>query len=111
MRGMAGLSNGLGAILAPEPAALISTDETYAYHGKHRLPPETSAMPDILRPLGILAGLAGLTLCLIAGGIRLAGSHWWVGFETVTLLQIGIGGMVLGCFCLLIHLSEPVRRP
>ncbi len=67
-------------------------------------------MPDILRPLGTLAGLAGLSLCLIAGGIRLAGSHWLMGFEIVTLLQIGIGGMVLGCFSLLVHLTHPTRR-
>jgi hypothetical protein len=34
-----------------------------------------------------------------------------MGFEIVTLLQIGIGGMVLGCFCLLLVLTAPPGRP
>lgn len=58
-----------------------------------------------LLPLGRLAGALGLALCVVAGLARLAGMHWFVGFEIVTILQIGIGGMVLGCFCLLLVLT------
>lgn len=59
--------------------------------------------------LGRLAGFIGLILCLVAGFARLAGWHWFGSFEIVTLLQIGIGGMVFGCFCLLLALTG--RRP
>lgn len=65
-------------------------------------------MPNMLRSFGTLAGIAGLLVCLLAGALRLGGQHWIMGFEIVTLLQIGIGGMVLGCFCLL--LAQDGRR-
>ncbi len=52
-----------------------------------------------------------LLTCLFAGLARLTGIHWLMGFEIVTLLQIGIGGMVLGCFCLLLVLTAPPGRP
>ncbi len=68
-------------------------------------------MPDTLRSLGTLAGIAGLLLCLFAGALRLGGQHWLMGFEIVTLLQIGIGGMVLGCFCLLLVLTGRASPP
>lgn len=51
-------------------------------------------MPNTLRTLGTLAGVVGLLTCLFAGLARLTGIHWLMGFEIVTLLQIGIGGMV-----------------
>ena len=51
--------------------------------------------------LGRSAGIVGLTLCLGSGVARLTGQHWLGDFETSTVLAIGIGGMVLGCFCLL----------
>ncbi|MBK7646857.1 MAG: hypothetical protein IPJ12_06785 [Betaproteobacteria bacterium] len=56
--------------------------------------------------LGRSSGLLGLALCLISGITRLAGVHWLAGFETLTILQAGIGGMVLGCFCLLLVLTQ-----
>jgi hypothetical protein len=68
-------------------------------------------MPNTLRTLGTLAGVVGLLTCLFAGLARLTGIHWLMGFEIVTLLQIGIGGMVLGCFCLLLVLTAPSGRP
>ena len=68
-------------------------------------------MPNTLRTLGTLAGVVGLLTCLLAGLARLTGIHWLMGFEIVTLLQIGIGGMVLGCFCLLLALTAPPGRP
>lgn len=63
-----------------------------------------------LLPLGRLAGALGFVLCLAAGLARLAGMHWFAGFEIVTVLQIGIGGMVLGCFCLLLVLTCPAAK-
>ena len=63
-----------------------------------------------LLPLGRLAGFIGFILCLVAGLARLAGTHWFAGFEIVTLLQIGIGGMVFGCFCLLVVLTGADRQ-
>jgi hypothetical protein len=68
-------------------------------------------MPNTLRQIGILAGIIGLLTCLFAGIARLTGVHWLMGFEIITLLQIGIGGMVLGCFCLLLALTAPGNRP
>ncbi len=59
-----------------------------------------------LRQFGTLAGIIGLLTCLFAGVARLAGMRWLMGFEIVTLLQIGIGGMVLGCYCLLLVLTD-----
>ena len=56
--------------------------------------------------LGRSSGLLGLALCLISGITRLAGVHWLAGFETLTILQAGIGGMVFGCFCLLLVLTQ-----
>lgn len=50
-------------------------------------------MPNTLRTLGTLAGVVGLLTCLFAGLARLTGIHWLMGFEIVTLLQIGIGGI------------------
>ncbi|HMT80834.1 MAG TPA: hypothetical protein PKD66_10710 [Azonexus sp.] len=56
--------------------------------------------------LGRSAGLLGLLLSLISGTTRLAGVHWLAGFEALTILQAGIAAMVLGCFCLLLVLTQ-----
>jgi hypothetical protein len=53
-----------------------------------------------------LDGLAGVVLCLIAGVVRLSRSYWLFQFEATTWLQIGVAGMVLGCFCLLMAVLE-----
>jgi len=63
-------------------------------------------MDKFLLPVGRLAGLLGLLLCLVSGLLRLSGQHWIGGFETLTLLQGGIAGMVLGCFFLLLALTK-----
>mgnify|MGYP006982683718 CR=1 FL=1 len=73
-------------------------------------PLEEITVSTALRPLGTLAGVVGLLICLFAGLTRLTGMRWLMGFEIVTLLQIGIGGMVLGCFCLLLVLTGPSGR-
>lgn len=63
-------------------------------------------MNNALLPLGRAAGFVGLFLCLASGIARLAGLHWFAGFETVTILQAGIAGLALGCFCLLLFLTR-----
>jgi hypothetical protein len=63
-------------------------------------------MQTLLIWTGRLAGLAGVVLCVIAGAARLSGTYWLGGFQTTTLLQVGVAGMVLGCLCLLMALLE-----
>ena len=60
----------------------------------------------LLFTLGQLAGFAGLILCLVSGLMRVAGKHWLGGFETLTLLQVGSIGMILGCFLYLTVLTR-----
>lgn len=67
-------------------------------------------MSNTLRLIGTLAGVVGFLTCLLTGLARLGGKHWLMSFEIVTLLQIGIGGMVFGCFCLLLSLTSPTDR-
>jgi hypothetical protein len=63
-------------------------------------------METLLIWIGRLAGVAGVVLCVIAGATRLLGAYWLGQFQTTTLLQVGIAGMVLGCLCLLMALLE-----
>ena len=63
-------------------------------------------METLLIWTGRMAGLAGVVLCVIAGATRLAGAYWLGQFQATTLLQVGVAGMVLGCFCLLMALLE-----
>lgn len=62
-------------------------------------------MNNTLLLLGRLAGIVGLLLCLGSGAARLAGYFWIGKFETLTVLQVGTTGMVLGCFLLLFALT------
>jgi hypothetical protein len=62
-------------------------------------------MNNALLTLGRLAGIAGLLLCLGSGFARVAGYYWIGKFETLTVLQVGTTGMVLGCFLLLFALT------
>ncbi len=55
--------------------------------------------------IGRLAGLAGVLMCLIAGGARLSGAFWIAGFQAGTLLQAGMAAMILGCLAHLIVLT------
>ncbi len=62
-------------------------------------------MIELFANLGRAAGVIGLLLCLLAGALRLTG-HYSVGnFQAITLLQLGIAGLVAGCFLLLWALS------
>lgn len=71
-------------------------------------------MEILLIRTGRLAGLVGVVLCVIAGAVRLSGTYWLGPFQATTFLQVGVAGMVLGCFCLLLGLLERLggdRKP
>lgn len=59
-------------------------------------------MENLLFALGRLAGIAGIVLCLVAGVARLLGHFFLGGFSVAALLQGGMGGLLIGCFLLLL---------
>ncbi len=63
-------------------------------------------MDNLLFTLGRLSGFIGLLLCAVSGFMRVAGKHWIGGFETLTLLQVGVAGMTLACFLYLTLLAQ-----
>lgn len=63
-------------------------------------------MDKLLLLVGRIAGIAGFAFCLASGAARVSGRHWIAGFESLTLLHVGIAGIVLGCFCLLCVLVQ-----
>ena len=58
--------------------------------------------------IGRMAGIIGALLCVGSGLARLGGLHWFGGCEAQTIMQAGIAGMVLGCFCFLLVLSQDI---
>jgi len=66
-------------------------------------------MDKLIALVGRLAGIVGALLCLGSGAARLGGLHWFGGFEAQTIMQAGIAGMVLGCFCLLLSRDMNTR--
>lgn len=67
-------------------------------------------MNALLLWMGRLAGLAGLALCLVSLGARLAGNFWLGGFQAGTVLQGGIAAMAFACLAFLAWLVEDARR-
>jgi hypothetical protein len=59
-------------------------------------------MENLLVMLGRIAGVAGAVICLIAGFARLLGNFYLGGFSVASLLQGGMGGLLIGCFLLLL---------
>jgi len=59
-------------------------------------------MDNLLVMLGRLAGIAGVVLCLVAGFARVLGNFYLAGFSVGSLLQAGMGGLLIGCFLLLL---------
>lgn len=55
--------------------------------------------------IGRLAGLAGVLMCLVAGSARLSGAFRIRGFQTGTVLQVGMAAMIFGCLAHLIVLT------
>lgn len=56
---------------------------------------------------GSVLGVAGILICLLAGLMRVMGSHYLLGFESITLFTGGISIMVAGCLAKLHSLSMP----
>lgn len=65
-------------------------------------------METLLIWTGRLAGLTGVALCVIAGAARLSRMYWLGQFQSITLLQVGVACMVLGCLCFLMVLLERI---
>ena len=59
-------------------------------------------MENLLVMLGRLAGIAGAVLCVVAGFARILGHFYLGGFSVASLLQAGMGGLLIGCFLLLL---------
>jgi len=62
-------------------------------------------MDGLLLLLGRVAGIGGLGLCIVAAVMRFLGNFYLGTFQLTTLLQAGIGGVVIGCFFLLLVLA------
>jgi hypothetical protein len=62
-------------------------------------------MDNALLLLGRLAGIIGTLLSLSAGLARLSGMHWFGSYESLTVLQGGMAGLLFGCFCLLLRIA------
>ena len=65
-------------------------------------------MDKILDLLGNIAGASGLIVCALAGGLRLLGEHYLLGFESVTLFIGGTALMVMACLVKLHQLTVAV---
>lgn len=63
-------------------------------------------MYKMLITLGKMAGLAGVLLCAAAGAWRVTGNFEIAGIWVGTLLQVGMAGLLTGCFCLLVAQAE-----
>lgn len=53
-------------------------------------------MKSTLAGLGSLIGWAGVILCLVTGAVKLGGSYYFFGHETVTIFIVGIGLIATG---------------
>lgn len=63
-------------------------------------------MDKVLVLLGDILGGVGVLVCALAGGSRLLGSHYFFGFETVTLFLGSIALMVMACLVKLHQLTS-----
>ena len=54
-------------------------------------------MEKIIKVIGNMAGILGITLCLVTGIMRLSGHAIVFGFEAITLFIGGIALMVMAC--------------
>ena len=67
-------------------------------------------MEKLLGNAGTVLGVIGISVCLAAGLSRVVGSHYLMGFETITLFIGGISVMVAACLaklhCVNLQLSK-----
>ena len=59
--------------------------------------------------IGRLGGLMGVVLLAVSVIARLTGRYFLGAFQVGTLFQVAIAGMILGCFCFLLVLTERTR--
>jgi hypothetical protein len=59
--------------------------------------------------LGRLGGFGGILVFAVAVSVRLTGRYFLGTFQVGTLLQVAIAGMILGCFCFLLVLTERTK--
>jgi len=62
-------------------------------------------MDRLIQLIGNIAALVGILICAIAGGVRLSGSFYVIGYEGKTLFLAGIALMVMACLAKLHLLS------
>ena len=67
-------------------------------------------MESVLLWLGRIAGLGSLILSAWVAYARLTGAYFVGGFQIGTLLLVGIMGMLVACFFLLLVLTQRRRR-
>ena len=67
-------------------------------------------MESLLLWTGRIAGVAAMVLSGWAALARLRGAYFAGGFQIGTLLLVGIMGMLVACFCLLLVLTQRKRR-
>ena len=56
------------------------------------------------------AALLGVLICLVAGGARVAGAYYLMGFELMTLFTGGMGLMLMACLAKLHLLVMATRK-
>ncbi len=66
-------------------------------------------MERVIALIGNLAGVAGILLCLLAGGARVLGDFHLYDYSAITIFQAGIGLMVLACLAKLEVLQISTR--
>jgi hypothetical protein len=67
-------------------------------------------MESLLLWIGRIAGIVGLALSAWAAYARLTGAYFAGGFQVGTLLLAGMTAMLVACLCLLLVLTERIRR-
>jgi hypothetical protein len=67
-------------------------------------------MSYLLLWLGRIAGVGSMILSAWAAYARLNGAFFAGGFQIGTLLLVGMMGMLVACFCLLLVLTQRMRR-
>lgn len=63
-------------------------------------------MGNLLVQIGRIAGIAGIVLCVVAIVWRVLGNFGLMSFSVGALLQVGMAGVLVGCFCLLLAQAE-----
>ena len=67
-------------------------------------------MESLLLWAGRIAGIAAMVLSGWVAYARLNGAHFAGGFQIGTLMLVGMTGMLVACFCLLLVLTQRSRR-